>query len=59
MTLHAVRIRDVRCVAHAELEVPPGLSLLWGENGSGKTSVLEAIFLLGEADRSARETPSG
>ena len=29
------------------LEVAPGLTLLWGGNGSGKTSLLEAIFLLG------------
>ncbi len=47
MSLYAVSIRDVRCITHAELEISPGLSLVWGDNGSGKTSILEAIFLLG------------
>jgi len=47
MTLHAVTVSNVRCITYAELEIPPGISLLWGDNGSGKTSVLESIFLLG------------
>jgi DNA replication and repair protein RecF len=47
MSLQAVTITDVRCISHAELEIPPGLSLIWGGNGSGKTSILESIFLLG------------
>ena len=37
MSLQAVTITDVRCMSHAELEIPPGLSLIWGDNGSGKT----------------------
>ena len=47
MSLQAIAISDVRCITHAELEFPPGLSLIWGDNGSGKTSILESIFLLG------------
>ena len=47
MPLHAVSIRDVRCITHAELEISPGLKLVWVDNGLGKTSILEAIFLLG------------
>jgi DNA replication and repair protein RecF len=47
MSLHAVTLSNIRCIAHAELETPPGLTLVWGDNGSGKTSLLEAIFLLG------------
>jgi DNA replication and repair protein RecF len=30
-----------------QLALHPGLNLIWGDNGSGKTSLLEAIFLLG------------
>lgn len=32
---------------HAELALDPQRNLIWGSNGSGKTSLLEAIFLLG------------
>jgi len=38
---------DVRCLEHAELTLHPHRNLIWGGNGSGKTSLLEAIFLLG------------
>jgi len=47
MSLLELTVDDVRCIGHAELEVPRGLTLIWGENGSGKTSILEAIFMLG------------
>lgn len=47
MSLLTVEVSNVRCIEHAELEVGPGLTLLWGDNGSGKTSLLEAMFLLG------------
>lgn len=47
MSLRTLAVSDLRCIEQAELELSPGLTLLWGENGSGKTSVLEAIFLLG------------
>ena len=38
---------DLRCIERAELSLPPGLTLVWGSNGSGKTSLLEAMFILG------------
>ncbi len=47
MSLSELRIENLRCIARADLEFAPGLNLLSGENGAGKTSVLEAIFLLG------------
>jgi DNA replication and repair protein RecF len=40
-------VDDLRCVAHAELQLAAGQNLIWGGNGSGKTSLLESIFLLG------------
>jgi DNA replication and repair protein RecF len=39
-------IRDFRCVVDASLEPAPGLNLLVGENGAGKTTVIEALHLL-------------
>ena len=47
MSLAGLRIENLRCVQSAALEFSPELNLIAGENGAGKTSILEAIFLLG------------
>jgi len=47
MSLQELRIECLRCIQSAELELQPRLNLISGPNGSGKTSVLEAIHLLG------------
>ena len=47
MSLAKIEVTDVRCIEQAELAIAPSLTLLWGDNGSGKTSLLEAIFMLG------------
>ena len=47
MSLAELTVDNVRCISHAELVLHPGQNLIWGGNGSGKTSLLEAIFLLG------------
>src|SRR5579863_10636964 len=47
MSLDQINVSNLRCIEHADLELPAGLTLIWGGNGSGKTSLLEAIFLLG------------
>lgn len=47
MSLSQVTVTNLRCIEQAELDVPAGLTLVWGGNGSGKTSLLEAIFILG------------
>lgn len=47
MSLAELRIENLRCVESAELAFSAELNLIAGENGAGKTSVLEAIFLLG------------
>jgi DNA replication and repair protein RecF len=47
MSLAEFAVDDLRCIEHAELRLHPGLNLIWGGNGSGKTSLLEAVFLLG------------
>ncbi len=46
MILQQLQVRDVRCVAEAQLELDPALNLLIGPNGSGKSSLLEALHLL-------------
>ncbi len=47
MSLIELTVTHVRAIAKAELQIPAGLTLIWGDNGSGKTSLLEAMFLLG------------
>ena len=47
MSLAELTVDNVRCIEHADLSLHPRHNLVWGVNGSGKTSVLEAAFLLG------------
>ncbi len=47
MSLAELIVDDVRCIERAELHLHAGQNLIWGGNGSGKTSLLESIFLLG------------
>ncbi len=47
MSLQALRVHDLRCLAQADLALAPRLNLISGPNGSGKTSLLEAVHLLG------------
>jgi DNA replication and repair protein RecF len=47
VSLGQLSIQNLRCVRQAELDLHPKLNLLVGANGSGKTSLLEAMFLLG------------
>jgi DNA replication and repair protein RecF len=47
VSLAELRIENLRCVQSAALEFAPELNLISGENGAGKTSILEAVFLVG------------
>lgn len=40
------RLSNFRNIEAAVLEPSPGLNLIWGDNGQGKTSVLEALYVL-------------
>jgi DNA replication and repair protein RecF len=53
-----LRLRDLRGIAEAELELHPRLNVFTGPNGAGKTSVLEAMHLLSYG-RSFRRGPRG
>jgi DNA replication and repair protein RecF len=47
MTLGLIRIKNLRNISDMEMEPAPGTNLVWGANGTGKTSILEAIYILG------------
>jgi DNA replication and repair protein RecF len=47
MSLSEITVTNLRCIEHAELRLPRGLTLIHGGNGSGKTSLLEGMFVLG------------
>ncbi|MEO7251751.1 MAG: DNA replication/repair protein RecF [Arenimonas sp.] len=57
MILTELQIRRLRCLAEVRLVLDPGLNLILGANGAGKTSIIEAVHLLGYG-RSFRGRPS-
>ena len=47
MTLGRVQVTDFRCLHSTDIEFDPRFTLLSGPNASGKTSILEAVYVLG------------
>ncbi len=47
MSLLALEVEGLRCLLKTRLELHPHVNLITGANGAGKTSLLEAIYLLG------------
>lgn len=58
MALTRLLIKDFRNIEAADLALAPGFNFLVGANGSGKTSVLEAIYTLGHG-RAFRSLQAG
>lgn len=58
MSLTRLLIKDFRNIKNADLALSPGVNFLVGANGSGKTSVLEAIYTLGHG-RAFRSSQPG
>ena len=46
MTIELLRLTDFRNFRNAEIRPGPGVNLITGPNGSGKTSLIEAIGFL-------------
>ena len=47
MSLTRLNIEAFRNIQSAQLIPAPGINVIYGQNGSGKTSILEAIYFLG------------
>ncbi len=47
MTLRRLQVTDFRCLQRIDLVPDPDFTFICGANASGKTSLLEAIYLLG------------
>ena len=47
MPLRRVQVTDFRCLHSASLDLDPKFTLISGPNASGKTSLLEALYVLG------------
>jgi len=46
MILRSIRLRNVRAHADTILPLEPGINLLYGSNGAGKTNILEAVHYI-------------
>jgi DNA replication and repair protein RecF len=46
LRLKNLKIRNLRNISEADLDFSPNINFLWGENGAGKTTVLESLYLL-------------
>ena len=45
MALSKISLKNFRCFSSLNLDLSPGTNFFYGKNGSGKTSILEAIYL--------------
>ncbi len=56
MPIDKIQMLSFRNHQKTEIGFGPGVNVIWGENGSGKTSVLEAVYLLsmGKSFRTGR-----
>ena len=45
MPLTNISIKHLRCFENINISLSPGINFFYGANGSGKTSMLEAVFI--------------
>lgn len=59
MTVSTLALKNFRCYEHYQIEADPNLNLIIGSNASGKTSLLEALYVIshGKSFRTHRIEP--
>lgn len=50
MRLESLYIDNFRCIELCDIELSPGVNCIVGDNASGKTSFLEAVYILGRGE---------
>jgi len=45
VSLTKISINNFRCFKNVDLQLSPGINFFYGKNGSGKTSILESVFI--------------
>src|SRR5262245_55954408 len=58
LRLEHLTVRDLRNLAHVDVEPAPRINVIAGDNGHGKTSVLEAIYFAATSRSFRTNTPS-
>jgi len=58
LVIESVAIREVRNLASVDVTLSPGLTVVFGDNGHGKTTLLEALYLVASS-RSFRSAKLG
>jgi len=58
MYIKSINLQNFRNIESLSIELNPGVNIFYGDNGSGKTNVLEALFVLclGRSHRAAAES---
>ncbi|WP_353219596.1 DNA replication/repair protein RecF [Salinisphaera sp. S4-8] len=57
MHLTRLRLHDFRCFEAAEIQPEPTINVITGDNASGKTTLLEAIYFLGRGQSFRQSGP--
>jgi len=52
-----IQVQDMRCYHQQSWKIKPGVNIFMGENGCGKTTILEAVYMMayGRSFRQARD----
>jgi len=50
MILRQAKVRNFRLLRQLQFELHPRLNILYGDNGAGKSSILEALYVLARGD---------